>query len=36
VRIKKTANPVPPTPSPVSVSSAEGSKFTNFYKLFMP
>jgi len=36
VRIKKTANTVPSTPSPVSVSSAEGSKFTNLYKLFMP
>ena len=36
VRIKKTANTVPSTPSPVSVSSAGGSKFTNLYKLFMP
>ena len=36
VRIKKTAQTVPSTPSPVSVSAAESSKFTNLYKLFMP
>ena len=36
VRIKKIANTAASTPSPAPVSSAEASKFTNMYKLFMP